>query len=211
MTVEEAISAIIKQHGIEILCFPNKVQSMIMDFANGYERDVQLFCYSCQKGLLRYAQKLVSMKKDVDIQDLALSAKDMLQHDAFMSEKYAVYTINMLLNGLGLTFRIELVTQEKGRYTEKNFLKKQSLSKEKRVHIDEKLLGDLRESAQNGNADAFLSLGNCYFYGIGVIEDWFIAESYYRKAYKYGNRDEKEEANRKIIEIYNRRQIDIEM
>lgn len=218
MTVAEAINTIIKQHGVEILGFPNRVQAMIMDYAGNYEREVQLFCLPCQKGLLRYAQIIVHLENDTDIRDIALKAKVMLQNEAFMDEKYAIQSINMLLNGLGFTYEIVSDIHERGTIEEKrdkvttirqldHKRYSVSLTVDNRIEIDGNLLQDLRESARKGNVNALLSLGNCYFHGIAVTEDWIIAESYYRKAKELGNNDEKKEATSRLNEIYNKRQL----
>lgn len=214
MTVEKAIDNIIKEQGIEILNFPDRFQGLVMDYVGAQIREVQLFCLACQKGLLRYAIQLVSLTDRDASQEVALKAKAMLQNDAFMSEENAACCMNMLLNGLG--FKFEIITDISGKnYKDKReriiFSKKPDfatydacISTGYTVRINSDMIQDLRKASHNGDVRALLCLGDCYYHGIGVTEDWVIAETYYRKALELGNKKEKMEANRRLNEIYNK-------
>ena len=182
MTIEEAIGAIVKKEGINILRSPDRIQSMLMDYAGNDEKGVTLFCWACQRGLLCYAQKFISQKKETNIKDIALEAKRMLQNDAFMAEEYAIYSVNMLLNGLGIALEINSDSNEK--------------------ENDERFIRDL-QLAQERNVNALLSLGKRYLYGIGVKKSWVVAEYYYRRAQEFGDNNQKKEAVNRLNEIYN--------
>lgn len=221
MTVAKAISTIIEKCGEDILDSPEMVQAMVMDYASGHEREIQLFCLSCQKGILSFAHKMLLMKDETKIREVAMKAKAKLEYDAFMAEEHALYSVNMLLNGLGFSFEIisEYIGEKKmqeGRGGSINLNQKREgcngkenktlLLYDKKNEVDENLLQNLRKLASAGDVDAALSLGNSYYYGIGVEKDWIIAETYYRKVKDFGNEEEKREAKRMLIEIFNRQQ-----
>lgn len=216
MTVNEALKRIISQNGTEILGFPNKVQSMIMDYSGSHERDVQLFCLSCQKGLLLYGQRIIILNDPDEICNVAFKAKEMLQNDAFMDERYAIESVNILLGGLGKSIKISTdisKTHSADRSNNPSDSEKIhadiysiQLSSSNKIVFDESLIQDLMTQERNGSVSAMMSLGNCYFHGIAVTEDWIIAESYYRKALAFGDDNEKKEATNRINEIYNKRQ-----
>lgn len=190
MLVEEAINTIICKEGVGILEFPNKVIAMIGDYSNSYQRDLQLFRLSCQNGLLNYGQKILQLNRAEDVANIAIKAKEMLQHDAFMDEVYAVKSVNMLLKGLGIANEIKMSQKED-----------QGLN-----HTLEHDIQSLENLAGRGDVRALLDLGYNYLHGIGVTEDWMIAESYYRRAFTFGGGDEKDEALNCLIEIHNNRQ-----
>lgn len=216
MTVNKALKKIISQNGTEILGFPNKVQSMIMDYSSSHERDVQLFCLSCQKGLLIYGQRILILQDTNEISDIAIKAKEMLQKDAFMDERYAIESVNMLLSALGITVKISTDTSKTHspdrlkNMSNSEILQADTysihLSDNNEIVFDRSLIQDLMAQEKKGSVSAMMSLGNCYFHGIAVTEDWIIAESYYRKALVHGDDNEKKEAENRINEIYNKRQ-----
>ena len=122
--------------------------------------------------------------------------------------------MNMLLNGLG--FKFEIIADISGKKCKDKregiIINKKPdfatydacISNEYTVHINSDMIQDLREASRNGDAGASLCLGDCYRHGVGVTEDWIIAETFYRKALELGNNKEKKEAGRRINEIYNK-------
>lgn len=220
MTVAQAISAIIKEYGIDILNSPEKVQAMVMDSASECEQEKKLFCLLCQKGILTFAREMVLLKDKTQLEAVAMRAKAKLKDDAFISEEYARDSINMLLKGLGFSFEIANEhMNEKKRQEErgdKTILEGQRIEKEYRTLlsydqktvIDGASLRDLRKAARTGDVHALLLLGDCYYHGIGVRGDWMIAESFYTRAKESGDKEERREAKRKLNEIFNRRQTD---
>lgn len=215
MTVNKALKKIIDQNGGKILESPDKVQSMIMDYTSSHDQDVQLFCLSCQKGLLRYGQKILITKDSSEIKDVAIKAKEMLQNNAFMDEYYAIKSVNLLLDGLGIPLVINSDTLEIYRF---NQMESKTISKkaqsgtygiqisDNRMVFDESLIRDLMVRERRGDVSAMILLGHCYFHGIAVTEDWFIAEYYYYKVLVHGDINERKEATNRINEIYNKRQ-----
>ena len=222
MTVEEAIRTIIKLNGSEILDSPSQFQSMIMDYSRECKKDVQLFCLSCQKGLLTYGQRMILQENEEVLIEIATKAKEMLQRDAFMAEDYAAECVNMLLVGLGYS----IVTNWKSAQTQTVFPDKNMsspkrqtykpnsdvrLSESERIDSDNKVIKNLKDQVRNGDVNAVLSLGNRYYRGIGVKKDLIIAESYFRLVLSMGNDEAINEAKILLNRIMIERQIDFFM
>lgn len=215
MTVPQAINAIIKENGINILNSPEKLRSMVMDYVNGYEREKRLFCRLCQIGILSYAHEMISLRDEISIKDVATKAKVRLEQDYFMVEEYALLGINMVLEGLGMNYKIEKENIDENETQENKSHKLDSmemktqheykviLTHDYRIKIDENIIQDLRKAAQDGNENALISLGDCYAHGIIVDKlDLNLAEYYYRKAKELGNK----EATYKLIKLFNLQQ-----
>ena len=43
------------------------------------------------------------------------------------------------------------------------------------------------KAAEQGNINAQLALGSCYYYGLGIAKDYFEAEKWWRKAAEQGS------------------------
>jgi len=219
MTVEEAIRTIINLHGLKTLDSPNQFQSMIMDYSRDCKKDVQLFCLSCQKGLLTYGQRISLQDNHEVVTEIATKAKEMLQRDAFMAEEYAAECVNMLLVGLGYpivtdwkspqaqTVFPDSNTSNINRHT-LNPKSNARLSESERIVFDKNLIINLKDRAKHGDVNAVLSLGNCYYRGIAVTKDLIIAESYFRRVLSMGNDDAIYEAKNLLNEIMIEQQTD---
>lgn len=211
MNVEQAISSVIKSYGMEILSYKNRFQSMVRDYAAECDNELRLFNVCCQYGLLDIAQEIVAMKDERKIESVVKKAKIRLKKNAFMTEEHAVKGINMILQGIGISYKLiaDSATDCKSQFYESNrgdsiqdrfdseYITQ--ISCNKKVKIDKKLFEDLRRDAENGDKNAMISVGDFYKNGIIVEQNWRMAEYYYRKAAEL----ESEEARYKHIQLIN--------
>ena len=190
MTIAQAINSIIMNYGIEVLSSPNKVQSMVQDYVKGYEREKKIFYRACQEGILSYAQDILKLKDDIKRMDIAKKAKERLEYHAFMSEEYAILSVNMILDGIGLKMKLvsERTPQHKIYDSGEHWDDYEILLSNSKIYKNNKLQ-KLMNAAKYGNVQALIDLGGCYEHGIGVEADWKIAETFYRLAEEAGSQE----------------------
>ena len=190
MTIAQAINSITMNYGIEVLSSPNKVQSMVQDYVKGYEREKKIFYRACQEGILSYAQDILKLKDDIKRMDIAKKAKERLEYHAFMSEEYAILSVNMILDGIGLKMKLvsERTPQHKIYDSGEQWDDYEILLSNSKIYKNNKLQ-KLMNAAKYGNVQALIDLGGCYEHGIGVEADWKIAETFYRLAEEAGSQE----------------------
>lgn len=213
MTVAQAINKIIEQCGIDILKSPHKVQAMIKDYVGGYEVEKQLFLFSCQKDILNYAQHMLLLEDDSKRKEVANQAKENLKQNAFMSEEYAILSVNIMLEGLSMDFKLVREDTEKNVINENEKDKpnlngkiqyekyEEILSMGNETKTNENMIKNLKKSANYGDIDALIFLGDCYKCGNMVEMDWILAELYYRKAEEAGSQEAKRKRQRLLFEL----------
>ncbi len=212
MHVDQAIKKTISEYGVDILSSPAKFQSLVRDFASN-EREILLFSFCCQRGILTFAQDVVALTDNAEIKTLTMRTKMKLQEEAFMSETNVVAAINMFLLGLDIDYVLVADTEMDNVHNidfHSNAVidesKKQSHCRrdsyfDKPTETDAKMFLKLVDSADNMDIEAMILVGDFYRKGNIVKKNWRMAECYYKMAAERGSVD----AQRKYIELLNER------
>ncbi len=106
ISIVDALKIIIQKDGKEILKSGARVQSMVMDYVKGYEREKKLFGIACRNGVLDFAYEMFNIENIEQQKAYAGKSKAKLEYDAFLSEENAEIIINIILESLGATFRL---------------------------------------------------------------------------------------------------------
>lgn len=104
LTLSSAIRTVVKINGIDIFNTPNRFISYIMDYVKGEEKNKKLLRIACTTTALQYVVQAVKSDTQKDIDFLLTKARITIENEVFFSEENARYIIQIIADGLGLSY-----------------------------------------------------------------------------------------------------------
>ena len=208
LTVEMAISKIIRECGLEVLKQPRKVISCVMDYAEGEERAKKMLRIVGENGVFELVLAAKQTNDHAGQNAILEKAVKVLEEEAFFSEENARYIVVILAKSVGITHSALQFKPKNGainfahtfpdsKYQQIIFLQKIIDSNSEVTEREKSLIvnfgraflekGDYKNgikwikfAADHGACDTGQLLGYCYEHGIGVPKNLKLARVYGR-------------------------------